>query len=96
MKVALTAQHHKRKRGAQLKIVHRKLNQKIPSWKKLGVTAVEQQIRADSMHCSPSSNTTDETIHHNQTTLTSLITKRPRPMSTLTSLKSNKRLCKPD
>jgi hypothetical protein len=95
MKAALTAQHHECKRSAHLKRVCRKLNRKIPSRTKLGVTAVEHQIRADGMHCSPSSNATTKTIHHNQTTLTSLITKRPHLLSTLTSLKSNKRLRKP-
>jgi hypothetical protein len=53
--------------------------EKFQAGKKLRVTAVKCKIRADGTHYSSSSNTTDKAIYHNQTTLTSLITKCLRP-----------------
>jgi hypothetical protein len=93
---ALTAQQLKNKRGACIKQVHHKLNRKIPSRQNLRITAVECQIRTDGMHQQPDLDTNKHTIRHNQTTLTSLITKLPHPLSALNSLKSNKHLCKPN
>ncbi len=92
MKAALTARQLERKRGARIKQIRHRVNRKIPSQKKLGVAAVEQQIQLDRMHQPPNSNSSDDTNHGSQTTLTSLIIKYPHPSSTLTTLKSNKRL----
>ncbi len=48
------------------------------------------------MHQQPDLTDNKHTIRHNQTTLTSLIMKRPHPLSVLNSLKSNKHLSKPN
>jgi hypothetical protein len=44
---AFNAQHQEVTRGTWLKPICKNLNQKIPSRKKFGVVALEQQIRAD-------------------------------------------------
>jgi hypothetical protein len=44
MNAALTAQQLNQQQGAHLKRAHQKVNIIIPSRKKLGVTAIEQQI----------------------------------------------------
>jgi hypothetical protein len=72
------------------------VNRKIPSRKKLGVTAIEQQIQLDGMHRPLINKYTKDSTHLNQTPLTSLIIKQPHPLSTIITLKSTKRLCKPD
>jgi hypothetical protein len=96
MNAALTARQFECKRGAHIEWICHRVNRKIPSQKKLGVATVEQQIWLDGMHRPPNSNNSDDTNHGNQTTLTSLIIKRPHPSSTLTTLKSTKRLRKLD
>ena len=96
MNAALTARQLECKRGARIKQICHRVNRKIPSQKKLGVAAVKQQIQLDGMHQPPNYNSSDDTNHGSQTTPTSLIIKRPHPSSTLTTLKSNKRLRKPD
>jgi hypothetical protein len=96
MNTALAAQQLDQQQRARLKHAHRKVNRKIPSRKKLVVTAVEQQIQLAGMHQPPTSNNTNDSTHLNQTPLTSLIIKQPHPSSALITLKSNKRLRKPD
>ncbi len=93
---ALMGQQLKNRRGAHIKQVRRKLNRKIPSRQKLGIIVVERQSRTDGMHCQPDLTNNKHTIRLNQTTLTSLITKRPHLSSVLNSLKSNKHLRKPN
>ncbi len=93
---ALTASQLESKQGASSKRTHYKINRKLPSRKKLGILAVEQQIRSNRMHQAPSPTLSDCSHQRHQTTLRSLIIKCPHPSSMLTSLKSNKRLCKPD
>jgi hypothetical protein len=92
---ALMAKQLEHKRDARSKRMCQKLNRKLPSRKKLGIVTIEQQIRTDGMHQAPNSNHSE----HNQqlqTTLISLIIKRPCPSSAFLSLKSNKQLRKPD
>jgi hypothetical protein len=48
--VALKAKALESVQGARAKRVRRKLNTKIPSRKKLGIAAIEQQICKDGMH----------------------------------------------
>jgi hypothetical protein len=96
MNAALTARQLERKRGASIKQIRHRVNRKIPSQKKLGVAAAEQRICLDGMHRPPNSNSSDDTNHGSQTTLTSLIIICPHPSSTLTTLKSNNRLRKLD
>jgi hypothetical protein len=50
MNAALMAKQLNQQPGTRLKHAHQKVNRKIPSRKKLGVTAVEQQIQLDGMH----------------------------------------------
>ncbi len=87
--VALMAKQLEHKRGARSKRMRQKLNRKLPSRKKLGIVTIEQKIRTDGMHQAPNSNHSE----HNQqlqTTLSSLIIKRPCPSLAFLSLKSNK------
>ncbi len=96
MDVAIAARHQERQRGAQTKCIWCKLNRKIPSRKKLGITEVERQIRHNGMHCSPTSIVDSNFESHKQTTLMSLISKQPHPSASLLTLKSNKCLRIPD
>ncbi len=96
MDVAIAARHQEQQRGAQTKRILHKLNRKIPSRKKLGITEVERQIRHNGMHCPRTSIVDSNFKSHKQTTLTSLISKQPHPSASLLTLKSNKRLRKPD
>jgi hypothetical protein len=61
--VALTAKQDERQQGTRIKGVRRKLNRKIPSQKKLRITAVEHQIWLDSMHCHPNRTINIDTAH---------------------------------
>jgi hypothetical protein len=79
MNAALTARQEECQQGAQIKQVWSKLNRKIPSWKKLGITAVEHQIRLNGMHRHQNPTISKDIAHPKQTTLTSLTTKRPHP-----------------
>jgi hypothetical protein len=96
VKAVLTTQNLEATRGAKLKCIRKKRNAKIPSRKKLGVVAVEQQIKEDGMHHNSNPTNQIHNAHHNQTTLTSFITKRPHSSSALNALKSNKHLQKQD
>jgi hypothetical protein len=96
MDAAIAARHQERQRGARTKHIRHKLNRKIPSHKKLGITEVERQIRHNGMHCPPTSIVDSDFESHKQTTLTSLILKQPHPSASLLTLKLNKSLHKPD
>ncbi len=50
---ALTAQRLQRARGARSKRILDKVNRKLPSRTKMGIVAVEQQIRSDQCHFLP-------------------------------------------
>jgi hypothetical protein len=50
MNAALTARQLEHKRGARIKRIRHRVNRKIPSQKKLSVSAVEQPIQLDGMH----------------------------------------------
>jgi hypothetical protein len=90
----LTTRQGERQQGAHIKQARRKLNRKIPSWKKLRITTVKHQIRLDGMHHHPNPTINDNIAHPKQTTLTSLTAKHPHPSTTLLTLKSNKRFHK--
>jgi hypothetical protein len=90
----LKAKQSEDKRGARLKQIRKRLNKKLPRRKKLGITAGEQQIMANSRH--QLSGTTDCQNNRNQTTLTSFIQKQPHPSLVSIMLTSNKHLLKPD
>jgi hypothetical protein len=92
---ARTAQELNSARGARAKRAKQVVNTKIASRKKLGIVAVEEQIRRDRMHQS-ASQTDMFPDQHSQTKIDSFTTKRPHPASITMALRSNKRLCKPD
>jgi hypothetical protein len=75
MNAALAARQLECKKGAQSKRTHLKVNRKIPSQKKLGIEAIEQQIQLNGMHKPSTTNSTDDIHQGTQTTLTSLIIK---------------------
>ena len=92
---ALKANALEQAQGARAKRVWRKLNTKVPSRRKLGIAAVENQIRQNGMHqAGSSSNPLD--IDHLQSSLAMFIRRRPHPALVIASLRSNKRLRKPD
>jgi hypothetical protein len=92
---ACTAQELNSARGARAKRAKQVVNTRIASRKKLGIVAIEEQIRRDRMHQSASQ--TDMSLdQHSQTKIDSFTTKRPHPASITRALRSNKRLCKPD
>jgi hypothetical protein len=95
VKATRTAQELHLARGAWIKWAKQKVNARIASRKKLGIVAIEQQIRMDGMHWRAPQN---DTIldQHLQISIDCFDTKRPHPASIAGALRSNKRLCKPD
>jgi hypothetical protein len=93
--VARTAQGLDLARGARAKQAKQKVNAKIVSRKKLGIVAIEQQIRKDGMHRSITQTGTFPE-HHLQTLIDHFVAKQPHPASIVAALRSNKRLRKPD
>jgi hypothetical protein len=79
--------------GRRAKRIKLKVNLKTPSRKKLGIMAVEMQIRRDQMY-----STAEKNIYfaHSEPTIIKYLKKRPHPAATFASAGSNKRLCKPD
>jgi hypothetical protein len=70
--VARTAQELDLARGARAKQAQQKVNAKIISIKKLGIVAIEQQIRKDGMHWSITQTGTFPE-HHSQTLINHFI-----------------------
>jgi hypothetical protein len=83
-------------RGARAKQVRCKLNTKIPSRKKLGIVAIEQQIQKDGMHRRAAQIDKSQVPHRSQSSLDSFVQRQPHPASSMGSLRSNKKLQKPD
>ena len=96
MEAAIKAKSLEVARGARAKRIWQRLNTKIPGRTKLGITAVEQQIRRDGMHRPPVTDCATPTDSRSQPTLERFIKQRPHPASTMGIMKSNKRLRKPD
>jgi len=96
MEAAVKAKALELAKGARAERRRFRLNTKIANQMKLGITAVEQQIRRDGMHrTSPQS----EAVQANdtpQSTRDRFVKKRPHPAPIVASLRSNKRLRKPD
>ena len=90
---AITAGQRSRAAGRRASRIRRKVNHKIPSRTKLGITAVERQIRQDGMHTNAPD---DITFQIPLPTITTFLTKRPHPANMVAHYRSNKRLCKPD
>jgi hypothetical protein len=82
--------------GARAKQIRRRLNTKIASRTKLGIMAVQQQIRKDGMHRTTSQSDALQASDSSQLTLDCFVKKRPHPASIMADMKSNKRYRKPD
>ncbi len=93
---ALKAKALESARGARAKWVRRKLNTKIPSRKKLGIATVEHQICKDGMHRAAVQMDGVHAIDCSQISLDKFVKQQPHPASIMGSLRSNKRLWKPD
>jgi hypothetical protein len=95
--VALTAQQHQLAQGARTKRIKNKVNRKLPSQTKLGIVAVEQQFRSDQRRVLPRQEEHTSYLASNQLLLDGFFTKKgPHPAAIMNSMKSNKRLRKPD
>ena len=92
---ARTTQELNSARGTRAKQAKQVANTRIASRKKLGIVAIEQQIRKDHMHQSTHQNDTFPE-RHSQPLIDSFTTKQPHPASITRAFRSNKRLCKPD
>jgi hypothetical protein len=90
----LTAQNRELARGAREKRARGRTIIRIPSRRKLGLGAIEQQIRKDGMHRPPTSN--DPLTIYTQTMVVPYARKRPHPATAVCLLKSNKRMQKPN
>jgi hypothetical protein len=93
---AITAKTLELARGARAKQTRSWLNTKIASRTKLGITAVQQQIRKDDMHRTTSQSDALHASDSAQLTLDCFVKKRPHPASIMADMKSNKRYCKPN
>jgi hypothetical protein len=82
-------------RGAWVKRAKQRVNARIASRKKLGIVAIEQQIRKDCMLSSAPQNGTF-LEQHSQNMIDCFTAKHPHPASITGALRSNKHLCKPD
>ncbi len=96
MDAALKAKALELARGARAKRIRRKINTKIPSKKKLGIATVEHQIHEDGMHRAAVQTGGVQITDCSQISLDKFVKRRPHPASTMSSLRSNKRLRKPD
>ncbi len=81
---------------ARAKWVRRKLNTKIPSRKKLGMATMEHQICKDGMHQAAVQTDGVQAITCSQISLDEFVKRQSHPASIMGSLRSNKRLQKPD
>ncbi len=96
MDAAIMAKALESAQGARAKRICRRLNTKIASRTKLGITAVEQQIRKDGMHRTTSQSYAIQANDSSQLTLDRFVKRHPHPAFIMGSMKSNKRLRKPD
>ena len=96
IQAAITAGRRSAAAGRRAKRIRHRVNLKLSSRSKLGITAVERQIRQDCMHLTAHEvtpfpdNTTEPPI------TSFFMRKRPHPAASFAQLRSNKRLCKPD
>ena len=79
-------------RGARAKQIRNQINAKIPSRRKLvGLAAIEQQIRKDSMHPTLEQGEAPQEADHTQTSLELVfICKHPHPLAVMTLPKSTR------
>ncbi len=93
---ALKAKALESARGAQAKWVWRKLNTKIPIRMKLGIVTIEQQICKDGMHRATVQTHALQANDCSQLSLERFVQRQPHPASIMGSLRSNKRMQKPN
>ncbi len=93
---ALKAKALELARGAKEKRVRRKLNTKIPSRKKLGIATPEHQICKDDMHQAAVQTDGVQAIDCSQISLDKFVKRQPHLASIMGSLRSDKRLRKPN
>ncbi len=93
LQAAITAGQHFAAAGGQAKCIRHKVNLKLPSRTRLGITAVEMQIQQDQMH-TPARNDTHSPP--TESFINKFLNKRPHPAAILAQYRSNKQLCKPD
>ncbi len=96
MDAALKAKALESARGARAKWVRQKLNTKIPNRKKLGIATMEHQIYKDSMHRAAVQTDGVQAIDCSQISLDKFVKWQHHPASIMGSLRSNKRLQKPN
>jgi hypothetical protein len=82
--------------GARPKQVQQKLNTKIPSKTKLGIATIEQQICKDSMHRATVQTDALQANDCSQLSLERFVQRQPYPAFIMGSLRSNKRMRKPN
>jgi hypothetical protein len=91
--VAITAGQRSAAAGGQAKRIRHKVNLKRPSRTKLGIMAVEMQIRQDQMH-TPARN--DTHTPPTEPSINKFLKKQPHPAAIFALSRSNKQLYKPD
>jgi hypothetical protein len=96
VEVALKAKALESAQGARAKRVWWKLNTKIPSRKKLGIATIEQKIHKDGMHRATVQTDALQANDCSQLSLDRFIQRQSQPASIMGSLRSNKRMQKPN
>jgi hypothetical protein len=93
---ALSARNHQLALGAHARQIKHKVNAKLSGRTKLGIVAIKLHIRKDL--CNSLLHQEEHTRYLNpiQPSLDGFLFKRPHPVSTMNSMKSNKCLQKPD
>ena len=93
LQAAITAGQRPVEAGSRARRIRHRVDHKLPSRSKLGITAVERQIRRDYMHLAANE---DAPFPYTEPSITTVLTKRPHPAAIFAQYRSNKRLCKPD
>jgi hypothetical protein len=93
LQAAITAGWQIAAAGSRTRRICHRVNRKLPSRTKLGITAVEMQIQQDCMHLAANDNMP---VLYNEPSISKFLTKRPHPAAIFAQFRSNKRLCKPD
>ncbi len=93
LQAAITAGRRIAAAGSSAKRIRHRVNRKLPSRTKLGVTVVEMQIPQDCMHLTANDNMP---FPHNEPSITKFLTEHPHPVAIFAQFCSNKCLCKPD
>jgi hypothetical protein len=94
LQAAITAGRRSAAAGSRARRIRHRVNHKLPSRTKLGVTAGLMQIRQDCMHHSANEDTPFP--HSTEASITKFLTKSPHPAAISAQFCSNKCLCKPD